>query len=119
MSNQHIKFFQASKLSNVSIDDQINDYLMNNPELKLSQITLAAGDNSCGTQALVLFDKVKLNYKIESGVKLPIAVKRHIVNTLSTYLERNENWIRLKESWLIDGESEELRKLLSEALSEL
>lgn len=40
-----------------------------------------------------------------------------IVDKIASYLEREENWLRLKhQCWMIDDRSDELRELLHEAL---
>ncbi len=39
-----------------------------------------------------------------------------IINCIAEYLERPENWRRLKDCWIINGRSDDLRQLLKEAL---
>ena len=39
-----------------------------------------------------------------------------LVDKIATFLEREENWIALKHCWIYSGRSEDLRKLLRQAL---
>lgn len=39
-----------------------------------------------------------------------------IINDIAEYLERPENWRRLKDCWIVNGRSDDLRQLLKEAL---
>lgn len=39
-----------------------------------------------------------------------------LVNKIATFFEKEENWIALKHCWIYSGRSEDLRKLLRQAL---
>lgn len=46
------------------------------------------------------------------------AAKRELADRIASFLERDGNWETLKACWLIDGRSDELRKLLHQAMEE-
>lgn len=41
-----------------------------------------------------------------------------LIDKIASFLERDENWIELKDAWRINDKSETLRTLLREALKE-
>ena len=41
-----------------------------------------------------------------------------LVDKIASFLEREENWIELKDAWIIGDKSETLRNLLRKALNE-
>jgi hypothetical protein len=42
--------------------------------------------------------------------------KEKLINSIVSYIEKEENWNRLKDCWLVNGKSEELRRLIEEAV---
>ena len=42
-----------------------------------------------------------------------------LVDKIASFLEREENWFKLKHSWLINDKSDDLRELLHKALSQI
>ena len=62
----------------------------------------------------VLIEDLKKAPTIDPDSLLP-----GLVDKIASYLEREENWVRLKHRcWLIGDRSDELRELLTEALKE-
>ena len=41
-----------------------------------------------------------------------------VVDKIASFFEKEENWNALKNCWLVDGYSEDLRKLLEKAIKE-
>ena len=41
-----------------------------------------------------------------------------LIDKIASFLEREENWIELRDAWKINGRSEVLRSLLREAIKE-
>lgn len=69
-------------------------------------------DAKCGP----ITEKVKfimLPYKHLSDI--PTA-EEEIIEQIAIYLEQKENWRRLKDCWIVNGRSDDLRQLLKEAL---
>ena len=44
--------------------------------------------------------------------------KEESIDVILEYIEQKENWRRLKDCWIINGRSDDLRQLLKEALKE-
>lgn len=114
-SNQFVKLFQYTRDEH-DIDSQINRYIRNNPDIKISQITLTAGDSLYNAKALVLFERIDSDQETESTALLINEAKEQLFESVIAYLERPENWTKLKDCWLCGGRSDDLRKLLTEAL---
>lgn len=113
-SNQCVKLFRSSPKEN--LDSQINEYLHSNPDLKIIKITFASDFKLCSSEALVLFERVGSDQETKSAALLINEVKEQLFESVVAYLERPENWIKLKDCYLINDRSDDLRKLLTEAL---
>lgn len=113
-SNQYVKLFRTN--TKETLDNQINKYLCINPDLKIIQITFASDCKVYSPEALVLFERIESDQETKSDALLINEAKERIFNSAVAYLERPENWIKLKECHLINNRSDDLRKLLTEAL---
>lgn len=113
-SNQCVRLFRTNPKEN--LDRQINEYLRSNPDLKIIQITFASDCKLYSPEALVLFERIGTDQETKSAA-LPInEAKEQLFESVVAYLERPENWIKLKDCYLINDRSDDLRKLLTEAL---
>lgn len=114
MSNQYVKRFRTN--TKEPIDEQINKYLLNRPDLKIIQITFASTCKLYEQDALVLFERIDLDQETKSTALLINEAKEQLFESVIAYLERPDKFRELKECWLCGGRSDDLRKLLTEAL---
>ncbi len=113
-SNQRVKLFKTN--TKESLDSQINEYLRINPDLKIIQITFASNCKLYEQDALVLFEKIDSDQETKSAALLINEAKESLFESVIAYLEKPENWRKLKDCYLINDRSDDLRKLLTEAL---
>ena len=113
-SNQCVRLFKTS--TKEDLDSQINKYLRSNPDLKIIQITFASNCKLYEQDALVLFEKIDSDQETKSDALLINEAKEQLFESVIAYLERPDKFRELKECWLCGGRSDDLRKLLTEAL---
>lgn len=114
MSNQYVKRFRTN--TKEPIDEQINKYLRSNSDLKIIQITFASTCKLYEQDALVLFERIELDQETKSAALTINEAKEQLFESVAAYLERPEKFAQLKECWLCGGHSDDLRRLLTEAL---
>ena len=116
MRNQFVKLFRTN--AHETLENQINDYLSRNPDLKIIQFTFASDCKLYSPEALILFEKAEPSQKSGSATTpLTNEAEIKLLDKIATYLENPMNWSRLKDCLLWGGHSDDLRKLLVEALS--
>lgn len=113
-SNQRVKLFKTDTKN--PIDSQINEYLISNPGLKIIQITFASTCKLYEKDALVLFEKIDSDQETESTKLIINEAKEQLFESVAAYLEKPDKFRELKDCWLFNGRSDDLRRLLTEAL---